>query len=122
VQAHLQDATQLQFGTATFDAALLFFLLHEMPEPVRRATLAQAWRAIRPGGTLIMVDYHRPVAWHPLKWPMRGVFASLEPYAPDLWAHEVAHWLPTGAHGSPPPATSKTCYFGGLYQLVVFTR
>ena len=46
--------------TRTYDQALLFFLLHEQPEDVRRRTLAEALRVVKPGGRLVIVDYHRP--------------------------------------------------------------
>ena len=55
------DSSSLACADASYDQVLLFFLLHEQPEHVRRATLAEAMRVVRPGGKIVIVDYHRPV-------------------------------------------------------------
>jgi ubiquinone/menaquinone biosynthesis C-methylase UbiE len=113
------DSAALAAPDASYDQVLLFFLLHEQPEPVRRATLAEAWRVTRPGGRMVIVDYHRPVALHPMRLLMRAVFRRLEPYAIDLWRHEIDEYLPPGARAA---AASKQTFYGGLYQLRVLTR
>ncbi len=83
------DASMLACADASYDQALLFFLLHEQPDAVRRATLAEALRVVKPGGKVVIVDYHRPSAWHPMRPLMRLVFRHLEPYAMALWQHET---------------------------------
>jgi ubiquinone/menaquinone biosynthesis C-methylase UbiE len=113
------DASALPCADASYDQVLLFFLLHEMPQPVRRATLSEAMRVLEPGGKLVIVDYHRPVRWHPLRPLMRRVFRHLEPYAFDLWEHEIEHFMPAGVT---PAAIDKRTFFGGLYQQLVLTR
>ena len=113
------DASSLPSADAHYDQVLLFFLLHEMPENVRRATLSEAMRVLKPGGKLVIVDYHRPARFHPLRPLMHQVFKHLEPYAFDLWAHDVAHFMPAG---SQPAAFDKQTFFGGLYQKLVLTR
>jgi ubiquinone/menaquinone biosynthesis C-methylase UbiE len=113
------DSSSLSFEDASYDQVLLFFLLHEQPEPVRRGTLAEAMRVVRPGGRIVIVDYHRPAPWHPLRLPMAGVFRRLEPYAVDLWRSEIEAFLPAGKR---PAAIRKRTFFGGLYQQVVLTR
>lgn len=113
------DASALDGASDRYDQALLFFLLHEMPDPVRRATLAEAVRVLKPGGRLVIVDYHRPVPWHPLRPVMREVFRHLEPYAFDLWQHEIEHFMPAGATW---PSSAKRTWFGGLYQMRVLTK
>ena len=109
------DSAALDIASGTYDRALLFFLLHEQPEEVRRRTLAEALRVVKPGGKLVIVDYHRPSLRNPLYLPMVGILKTLEPYAMDLWRHEIAEWLP-GA------AVEKSTSFGGLYQLLVVTK
>jgi len=111
------DASALACPDGSYEQVLLFFLLHEMPEAVRRGTLAEAMRVLAPGGKLVVVDYHRPVAMHPLRPLMRQVFRHLEPYATDLWQHEVAEFMPTGT-----APFRKDTYFGGLYQKLVLTK
>ena len=109
-----RDASQLGFADGTYERVVLFFLLHEMPGDVRRRTLAEAMRVVKPGGQVVIVDYHRPQRWHPLRGVMKWILRNFEPFAMDLWAHEVEHWLPHGVK----PVTKKTWY-GGLYQRLV---
>jgi ubiquinone/menaquinone biosynthesis C-methylase UbiE len=113
------DSASLDIATGVYDRALLFFLLHEQPAEVRRRTLAEALRVVKPGGRVVIVDYHRPGPLNPLFWPMVGVLRTLEPYALDLWEHEVSAWLPAGAGNSLP---DKALSFGGLYQLLTITK
>lgn len=113
------DSSSLACPDASYDQVLLFFLLHEQPEAVRRATLAEAMRVVRPGGRIVIVDYHLPARWHPLRLLMTGVFRKLEPYAMDLWENEVQAFLP--AHARPASITKQT-YYGGLYQKLVLVR
>jgi ubiquinone/menaquinone biosynthesis C-methylase UbiE len=113
------DSSSLAAADGSFDQLLLFFLLHEQPEHVRRATLAEALRVTRPGGKIVIVDYHRPARWHPMRPLMRAVFRRLEPYAIDLWRRDVAHYLPEGPQ---PASMHRETFFGGLYQKVTLIR
>ena len=108
-----RDATDLGFADATYDRVVIFFLLHEMPAEVRRSTLAEAMRVLKPGGELVIVDYHRPARWHPLRGLMKGILGRLEPFAMDLWHDEIAAWLPERAR-----QVSKQTFYGQLYQKV----
>jgi ubiquinone/menaquinone biosynthesis C-methylase UbiE len=110
------DSTRLDIAPASYDRAVLFFLLHEQPEQARRATLAEALRVVKPGGSLVIVDYHRPPRTHPLYYPMVAILRTLEPFALDLWRHEITEWLPPGVG-----RLEKTTLFGGLYQVVRIT-
>ncbi len=104
----------------SYDAVLCFFLLHELPAAWKRRVTTVLLEAVAPGGRAIFVDYHRPHPLHPLRWPMRAVFAGLEPYAEELWRRDLRRL--------PEPAVarrfhwSKTTYFGDLYQKVVARR
>lgn len=113
------DSSSLCMPDASYDQVLLFFLLHEQPEHVRRKTLEEAWRVVKPGGRVVIVDYHLPRPWHPLRLLMTGVFRKLEPYAMDLWEHEVQEFMPRHAK---PVSLSKETYYGGLYQKLVLVR
>ena len=79
--------------------------------------LAEALRVVRPGGRIVIVDYHPPAKYNPLWYLMRAVFATLEPFAIDLWRHEVVEYLPAA-----PASVEKRSYFGGLYQKLVLVR
>ena len=112
------DAMDLKLPDASYDRALVFFLLHEQPPLWRERTLREVFRVLKPGGKVIIVDYARPHWWHPLRYLFPLLLARLEPFALDLWREEITSWL------SDPLATSaqKRLFFGGLYQLVVSGR
>jgi len=112
------NSAALPIASATYDRALLFFLLHEQPERVRRATLAETLRVVRPGGRIVIVDYHRPHKLTPLRAPMIGVLRALEPFALELWRHDVTEWLPPAAKNA---CVEKRTSFGDLYQIVTIT-
>ena len=113
------DSSSLTCPDASYDQVLLFFLLHEQPPRVRSATLAEAVRVVKPGGKIVIVDYHRPVLLHPLRPLMRAVFHKFEPYAMDLWTHEIADFMPRQAR---PASVEKRTYFGALYQKLVWVQ
>ena len=119
VGIHLGNSAAMSFADANYDRALLFFLLHEQPEEVRKRTLAEALRVVKPGGKLVIVDYHRPSVLHPLWLPMRCILSTLEPFALDLWRNEIEDWFPADITSV---AVTKRTTFGGLYQLVEVTR
>ena len=112
-----RDSASLGIEDATYDQALLFFLLHEQPEAVRRRTLAEAVRVVKPGGKIVILDYHRPRPWNALAFAFRPLLSRLEPYALDLWRHDISDWLPPDAG-----CLGKVTCFGGLYQKLVITR
>ncbi len=110
------DSAALDIPTASYDQVLLFFLLHEQPEDVRKRTLGEAFRVVKPGGKVVIVDYHRPNKTNPLYLPMVAILKTLEPFAMDLWRHEIEDWLPREA------SVEKSTSFGGLYQLLTVTK
>jgi ubiquinone/menaquinone biosynthesis C-methylase UbiE len=112
------DSANMEFASGTYDRALLFFLLHEQPESVRRATIAQTLRVVKKGGRVVIVDYHRPSVLNPLFLPMAGILHTLEPFALDLWRRPITDWFPPGAAIS---AIEKTTSGGGLYQMLTIT-
>jgi ubiquinone/menaquinone biosynthesis C-methylase UbiE len=119
VGLRLEDACALSAEAASYDRVLVFFLLHEQPAAARRATLAEALRVLKPGGRLVIVDYHRPSRLHPLRLPLRLLLRRLEPFALELWRHPLARWLPAGARLA---GLERQTFFGGLYQMVTITR
>ena len=119
VTVQRQDSTNMQFDDASRDAVIVFFLLHEQPVEARHKTIAEALRVTKPGGKLIFVDYHRPVAVNPFRYIMVPILTTLEPFAMDLWRGEITDWLPADIAVT---QVRKETYFGGLYQKVVITR
>jgi len=113
------NAAALNCPDASYDRVLVFFLPHELPDDVRRASMAEAFRVVKPGGQVVMVEFHNPKWWHPLRMYQRLVFLLFEPFATDMWRHQLTHFLPEGLKYT---VNSKTTYFGGLYQKLVLTR
>ena len=73
---------------------------------------------MKPGGRIVIVDYHRPHPLNPLFLPMAAVLRLLEPFARDLWSHEISKWFPADAKVA---AVEKRTIFAGLYQLITIT-
>ncbi len=116
IRYHHQDASALSFAPASFASTVLFFLLHEQPEAVRRRTLSEAIRVTSPGGKIIIVDYHGPTRMHPWRYLMQPILHWLEPYALDLWRHPLSEFLPEAVK---PEQLRTSLYFGGLYQKTI---
>ena len=116
VGAHLQDSTSMAFPKGSFDQTVVFFLLHEQPEYARRKTVEEAIRVTKPGGKVIFVDYHGPKRSNPMRYVMKPILATLEPFAMDLWREELPAFMPEDIEFD---QIESEFYFGGLYQKVV---
>jgi ubiquinone/menaquinone biosynthesis C-methylase UbiE len=112
------DSAAPDIATGAYDGALLFFLLHEQPENVRRRTIAEALRVVKPGGRLVIVDYRQPRKFNPLYLPMVAVLKTLEPVAMELWRHEIEHWLSDEAG----VRVKRRALCGNLYQVLTLTK
>jgi len=111
------NSADLGMPADSYDRALVFFLLHEQPRSVRQRTLAEVARVVKPGGKIVLIDYARPRWWNPLRYLWGPVLALLEPFALDLWRHDVAAWLPAACRR----ALRRRSFFGGLYQQLVIS-
>lgn len=118
VTLHQQDSARLAFEDASYDQVVLFFLLHEQPEAVRRRTVREAMRVLKPGGKIVFVDYHRPGPLNPFRYIMIPVLKCLEPFAMGMWESDIADALPDTGRSR---VIAKRTYFGGLYQKVTVT-
>ena len=113
------DATRLNCPDASYDQVLMFFLPHELPGDKRRQALSEAVRVVKPGGKVILVEFHRPKWWHPLRLWQRLVFLLFEPFATDMWRHDLTYYLPE----YPECLVERhETYFGDLYQKLVLVR
>ena len=116
VRLGLEDAAA--HAGAGFDAVCCFFLLHELPADHRDEVVTSLLSAVRPGGRIVFVDYHKPRRFHPLAPVMRLIFHHFEPFALDLWQHDIESYGERSATFD----WRKQTYFGGLYQKCVAIR
>ena len=105
-------------GESGYDGACCFFLLHEVPDADKRRIVDALLAAVRIGGRVVIVDYHRPARWNPLRPVMAAVFRWLEPYANGLLSCQVCE-LASARHAF---QSRKETRFGGLYQKVILER
>ncbi len=105
-------------GPDAYDAVLVFFLLHELPEARKRQVVDAALDRLAPGGRAVFVDYARPAPWHPLGPVMRLVFRLLEPFAVTMWR------MPVRSFATRPGQFQwrDRRFFGRLYQVIVAER
>lgn len=113
------DSADLGLPDASYDRAMLFFLLHELPANHRARTLSEAFRVVKPGGKILIVDFARPHWWNPLFYLWRPLLASLEPFALDLWRDDIVSLLPPSWKSA---KFRRETSFGGFFQKVVVTR
>lgn len=78
------NAEKLAYPADTFDATLIFFLLHELPPDVRRRILDEALRVTAPDGHLMITEYGERTASHFFHWfwPSRVILGFFEPFVP----------------------------------------
>ena len=119
IQLWQMDSRQLDFADNTVDYVVLFFLMHEQPDVVRRQTLAEAHRVLRPGGRLIIVDYARPALWNLLRFPLLLILPPLEPFFLDLWTDDLSSWMPSILVTK---ISARNTFFGGLYQKIIIIK
>ncbi len=113
------NSTNLKFRNEIYDQAVIFFLLHEMPADVREKTLSEALRVLKPGGKLVIVDFHKPYVYNPIRYIYPIMFKMLEPFALDIWNQAIKDWLPKDF--VPSKITQETM-MAGVYQKVVIYK
>jgi ubiquinone/menaquinone biosynthesis C-methylase UbiE len=112
------DAANLSLPNATYDRVLMFFLPHELPREARERAFDEAFRVVKFGGTVLVVEFSEPKWWHPLRYLYLPFLAYLEPFAPDIWKHDnVTAWLPERFADR---IVSRKKIFGGYYQVLLF--
>ena len=96
----------------------MFFLLHELPHPLKRRALDEAARVLAANGTFYLAEFHRPNAalLRIFGWLYFKVF---EPYGLAMWDSEdpLRYFADAGGWQS----TRSTCCRGN-YQVLTATR
>jgi len=98
-----------------YDVVVGYFVLHEMPDFYKRATLERAVSALKPDGKMIFVDYARPARFHPAKYFISRFNRLFEPFAESLWHSEIRDFAPE----TDDIVWEKKTFFGGMYQGVI---
>ncbi len=111
-----QNSTALKLEKHSYDSVLVFFLLHEVPDDKKSMIMEQAISMVKPGGKIIIVDYHQPDKKSPWRYLMVPILKWLEPFAMSLWKREIISWLPETFFAT---KITKQTYFWGLYQKIV---
>ncbi len=111
-QVHIGDASCA--GKGGYDVAISFFLLHELPNTYKRKVVNALLARISPGGKAVFIDYSKPVSWHPLRNLMQLIFTRFEPFARNMWQHQIQDF----ACDAKSYSWHTETYFGGLYQKV----
>ena len=96
----------------------MFFLLHELPHPLKWRALDEAARVLGARGSFYLAEFHRPhsALLRPLSWLYFKVF---EPYGLALWdSHDpIAYFARAGEWDT----RRSTCCLGN-FQVVTATR
>jgi len=112
------NATSMKQKDRFVDANVMFFLLHELPHPLKVQALREAGRVLAPGGKLFLAEFHRPELWvlRALSWTYFKVF---EPLGLALWdTHDPLSCLEDMGGW----ACERTTYFFGNFQIITATR
>lgn len=113
----LQDASE--YYHKQYDTIGIYFLLHEVPDPLKKRIIENALRVIdETDGKVVFIDYHNPSFFNPVRQILRFINWTLEPFANSMWEREIKDFTTkTNKYD-----WKKTTYFGGVYQKVVVTK
>lgn len=82
VTLHVGRAEALPFPAESYDAAVSTLTFHHLPTPAKRSALAEVYRVLKPGGSLLLVDFGgRRVPW----W--QGLFETVEYLKDNVRGH-----------------------------------
>lgn len=88
-------AEDMDFPDGHFDAVLAMLLFHELPVPVARQVIAEAFRVLRPGGTFTVLDFagDRQRDVYSMFFAEMDAADNGEPYLPDYVRSNVEDLL-----------------------------
>lgn len=121
--AHLarMDAETLHYEDDSFDTALMYLLLHELPESARRNSLREAIRVLRPDGKFVIAEYGELGDRHLLHRfaPFRRILARAEPFLDGFWRRSLTAELAHQAArvGKRIELDRQVDVFGGFYRV-----
>lgn len=113
-----QNAVAMEVPSGSVSADVIFFLLHELPHPLKRRALEESARVLEPGGKLYLAEFHRPDPWllRAFSWTYFKVF---EPLGLALWdSHDPVKLLDEIGGFS----CERRTFFFGNFQVIVATK
>jgi len=122
IRLERMNAENLVYCDGSYDRALMFLLLHELPDDARRRTVEEAIRVLRPGGELVMAEYGETTPTHPFHRfaVFRWILGTAEPYLPSFWRQNLDRLVGECAlrSGKTAICESRSPIFGGFYRVV----
>lgn len=109
------DAVAMPVADRSFDYVVSFFLFHELPPAKKHQVFHECLRVLKPGGTLMYGEFHRPET-HLGRFWARFIFTVFEPYAREMWT-----WDPTLELDAGHWSVRRETVLGGYFQ-VTFVR
>ena len=105
---------KLPFEDTSFDHVICSYGLHEIPQGLRTAALAEAGRVLKPGGRFLTLDYHLP-RYFPARQAI-GAFVK-------IFEHDIAYRmmradLAAEVSRSGLRLLGKTTPLGGMFQII----
>ena len=118
------DAEHLEFESNSFDSALTFLLLNELPSDARCRALKHAIRVLKPGSQLVVTEYGELGTQHALHRiaPLRWFVTRAEPHLDSLWRDDLSRLVDDCARtqGKRAELTDKDLIFNGFYRIKRF--
>jgi len=125
IRMRRMNVESLDYPRGSFDTAVMFLLLHELPTQARRNSLTEALRVLKPGGRLVIAEYGEKRR-HPFHWfpPARWVLERAEPFLGGFWRENLDRVMVECAEqaGCRVTRDEGVSIFGGFYRVVRYVR
>ena len=117
------DVTETAFPVEAFDKVFVTHAIHEMMRPGRLATLQEAWRVLKPGGEVIVLELDDPPRWWVRilagLWGFYWLPGNFETATRrDMFKHGVANEVAEGGFVN----VRKHSFYKGVLQTVIGTK
>lgn len=117
----LMNAETLDYRDDSFDTALMYLLLHELPQSARENSLREAIRVLRPGGKFVIAEYGELGGRHFFHRfaPFRRILTRAEPFLDGFWRQDLGAELARQAAriGKRVELDRQVDIFGGFYRV-----